>query len=498
MDKINGVTYDLYRDIRERTGGEIYLGVVGPVRSGKSTFIKRFMDLMVLPCMKDVSDRERTIDELPQSAQGKTIMTTEPKFIPKNAAEISLAEDLPVKLRLIDCVGFLIDGVNGHLEDGKQRMVKTPWKEKEMPFAQAAQLGTEKVIREHATIGIVVTTDGSFTEIPRENYVPAEERSIEELRKIGKPFVVLLNTPKPYQEESTRLAEELSEKYQVQVLPVNCEQLKKEDIFHILERVLKEFPVTEMDFHIPKWLEILPASHWLKARVIQTAKEILQKVEHMKDVALRIREMKDESGAIKSLSVRKMEMADGSVDLTVEMDDSYYYQILSDYVGLPIGGEYELMQTLSGLARMQKEYEKVKNALAQARIKGYGVMMPEREEILLDEPQVIRHGNKYGVKMKAQAPSINLIKAHIETEIAPIVGSEQQARDLIAYIKSNAGESEEGVWDANIFGKSIEQIVEDGIQAKISQMTEDCQMKLQDTLQKIINDSNGGMICIII
>lgn len=282
------------------------------------------------------------------------------------------------------------------------------------------------------------------------------------------------------------------------VLPVNCEQLKKEDIFHILECVLKEFPVTEMDFHIPKWLEILPASHWLKARVIQTAKEILQKVEHMKDVALRIREMKDESGAIKSLSVRKMEMADGSVDLTVEMDDSYYYQILSDYVGLPIGGEYELMQTLSGLARMQKEYEKVKNALAQARIKGYGVMMPEREEILLDEPQVIRHGNKYGVKMKAQAPSINLIKAHIETEIAPIVGSEQQARDLIAYIKSNAGESEEGVWDANIFGKSIEQIVEDGIQAKISQMTEDCQMKLQDTLQKIINDSNGGMICIII
>ena len=282
------------------------------------------------------------------------------------------------------------------------------------------------------------------------------------------------------------------------VLPVNCEQLKKEDIFHILERVLKEFPVTEVDFHIPKWLEILPSTHWLKAQVIQTARDILQKIGHMKDVAARIQDVNSQPGAVKSISIRKMEMADGSVALQVEMDDSHYYQILSDYVGLPISGEYQLMQTLSGLARMQKEYEKVKNALAQARLKGYGVMMPERSEILLDEPQVIRHGNKYGVKMKAEAPSINLIKAHIETEIAPIVGSEQQAQDLIAYIKSNARESDEGVWSANIFGKSIEQIVEDGIQAKIAQMTEDCQMKLQDTLQKIINDSNGGMICIII
>ena len=486
----------LYKDIQARTNGEIYIGVVGPVRTGKSTFIKRFMEILVLPHMTDEPDMARTRDELPQSASGKTIMTTEPKFIPKEAAEIRLMDDVAVKVRLIDCVGYMVDGASGHIEEGEERQVKTPWFDHEIPFTQAAELGTRKVIGDHSTIGIVVTTDGTIGDLKRPGYIAAERQTVEELKKLGKPFVILLNSVTPYSEETARLAKELEETYGVSVLPVNCEQLKKEDIFHILECVLKEFPVTEMDFHIPKWLEILPASHWLKARVIQTAKEILQKVEHMKDV--RIREMKDESGAIKSLSVRKMEMADGSVDLAVEMDDSYYYQILSDYVGLPIGGEYELMQTLSGLARMQKEYEKVKNALAQARIKGYGVMMPEREEILLDEPQVIRHGNKYGVKMKAQAPSINLIKAHIETEIAPIVGSEQQARDLIAYIKSNAGESEEGVWDANIFGKSIEQIVEDGIQAKISQMTEDCQMKLQDTLQKIINDSNGGMICIII
>ena len=490
--------FNVYSDIQARTGGEIYIGVVGPVRTGKSTFIKRFMELLVLPGLEDVHARERARDELPQSSAGKTIMTTEPKFIPKEAAKLSLGDGVEVRVRLIDCVGFMVEGAAGHIENEKERMVRTPWYEEEIPFTAAAELGTRKVITDHSTIGLVVTADGSFGELKRENYVPAEEKTVQELKKLGKPFLVLLNSQKPYSEETRALAARMTEKYEVQVLPVNCEQLRAEDIREILGQVLLEFPVTEIDFSIPKWLEILPASHWLKARVIQTAKEILQKVEHMKDVALRIREMKDESGAIKSLSVRKMEMADGSVDLAVEMDDSYYYQILSDYVGLPIGGEYELMQTLSGLARMQKEYEKVKNALAQARIKGYGVMMPEREEILLDEPQVIRHGNKYGVKMKAQAPSINLIKAHIETEIAPIVGSEQQARDLIAYIKSNAGESEEGVWDANIFGKSIEQIVEDGIQAKISQMTEDCQMKLQDTLQKIINDSNGGMICIII
>ena len=280
------------------------------------------------------------------------------------------------------------------------------------------------------------------------------------------------------------------------VLPVNCEQLKKEDISRILEKVLKEFPVTEMDFYIPKWLEILPAGHWLKGQVIQAAREILKKVTHMKDVAAELSGAGAE--AIRGMKIREMEMSDGSVAVDVDVDDSYYYQILSDYVGIPIEGEYQLMTTLCQLANMRAEYEKVQNALSQVRLKGYGVVTPDRSEILLDEPEVIRHGNKYGVKMKAEAPSINLIKAHIETEIAPIVGNEQQAQDLIAYIKENARASEDGIWNTNIFGKSIEQIVEDGIQAKISQMTEDCQMKLQDTLQKIINDSNGGMICIII
>lgn len=488
--------FNVYKDIQARTGGEIYIGVVGPVRTGKSTFIKRFMELLVLPSMEDENVRNLSRDELPQSAAGKTIMTTEPKFIPKEAAAITLGEGIQAKVRLIDCVGFMVDGAAGHVENGEERMVRTPWYDHEIPFTQAAEIGTRKVITDHSSIGIVVTTDGSIGEIKRAGYTGAEKQTIEELKNLGKPFVVLLNSVRPYSDETARLARELTEAYGVSVLPVNCEQLKKDDIYHILERVLKEFPVTEMDFHIPKWLELLPGTHWLKAQVIQAVKTVIQKVNHMKDVAQELEQQKQD--AIRSMNIRSMEMSDGRVAVQVDMDDSYYYQILSDYAGLPITGEYQLMDTLKNLAQMQKEYDKVKNALTQVRLKGYGVVTPERSEIVLDEPQVIRHGNKYGVKMKAAAPSINLIKAHIETEIAPIVGSEQQAQDLIAYIKENAREGEEGIWSTNIFGKSIEQIVEDGIQAKVSQMTEDCQLKLQDTLQKIINDSNGGMICIII
>ena len=488
--------FNVYKDIQARTGGEIYIGVVGPVRTGKSTFIKRFMELLVLPAMEDEHMRSLSRDELPQSAAGKTIMTTEPKFIPKEAARITLTDGIEAKVRLIDCVGFMAEGAAGHIENGEERLVKTPWFDQEIPFTQASEIGTRKVIGVHSTIGIVVTADGSFGEIKRQGYIGAENRTIEELKNLGKPFVVLLNSARPYSDETARLAKEMSSNYGVSVLPVNCEQLKKDDIYHILEKVLKEFPVTQLDFHIPKWLEILPATHWLKAQVIQGAKNLLKEVNHMKDVAAKLEEQK--ADGIRSMNIRQMRMSDGRVSIQVEMDDGYYYQILSDLTGIPIEGEYQLLRTLGTLAAMQKEYEQVKNALSQVRMKGYGVVMPERSEIVLDEPQVIKHGNKYGVKMKAEAPSINMIKAHIETEIAPIVGSEQQAMDLIAYIKENARDNEDGVWNTNIFGKSIEQIVEDGIQAKISQMTEDCQMKLQDTLQKIINDSNGGMICIII
>lgn len=488
--------YHIYKDIKARTGGEIYLGVVGPVRTGKSTFIKRFMEQLVLPELEDEHRKTRTRDELPQSAAGKTIMTTEPKFIPKEAALIQLDEGVQVRVRLIDCVGFMVQGAAGHEENEKERLVKTPWFEEEIPFTRAAEIGTRKVIKDHSTIGLVVTTDGSFGELKRDAYIEAEETAVRELKQIGKPFLILLNSNRPYSEETVRLAKELQQHYGVTVLPVNCEQLKAEDITRILELVLREFPVTEVDFFIPKWLEILPSTHWLKDQVVKQARELMSRVRHMKDVPADLGA--GGSDAVRSMKVDQMDLSNGCVKVQVAIEDGYYYQTLSDFAGIPIEDEYQLMQKLKELASMQSEYDKVLHAMNQVRMRGYGVVTPDRSEIVLDEPTVIRHGNKYGVKMKAEAPSINLIKAQIQTEIAPIVGSEQQAEDLIAYMKENARTQEDGIWETNIFGKSIEQIVEDGIQAKVSQMTEDCQMKLQDALQKIINDSNGGLICIII
>lgn len=490
------IAQNLYQDIKDRTGGEIYIGVVGPVRTGKSTFIKRFMDILVLPGIKDENDRMRARDELPQSAQGKTIMTTEPKFIPKEAAQIALSDDVQVKLRLIDCVGFMVDGAQGHIENENERMVKTPWFDYEIPFTKAAEMGTQKVITDHSTIGIVVTTDGSIGEIPRDSYVPAEERTIEELKKLGKPFVILLNSTKPYSSDTAELAGQLAEKYHNAVLPVNCEQLKREDISAILDSVLREFPISEFDLFIPKWAEMLPLSHPLKEALLGVMKTVMGQASYIKEV--READINQESPYIKRVKLDKIELSDGKIILNAQIDDSHYYSLLSDMTGLPIKGEYELVRCMKEFSGMKKEYEKVEGALESVRRKGYGVVAPAREEIELAEPQVIRHGNKFGVKMDAKCPSIHMIKANIETEIAPIVGSEQQAKDLVTYIKENAAQSEEGIWSTNIFGKSIEDIVDDGIRTKIHVITEDSQIKLQETLQKIINDSNGGLICIII
>lgn len=487
--------YHIYKDIQMRCGGEIYIGVVGPVRTGKSTFIKRFIDLMVLPGMEDVYSMERTRDELPQSAAGKTIMTTEPKFVPKEAAEVKLEDGIEAKVRLIDCVGYMVEGAAGHTENEEERLVKTPWFDYEIPFTQAAEIGTKKVITDHSTIGVVVTADGSFGEIPREAYIPAEQKTVAELKKLGKPFIVLLNCEKPYSDPAVGMAKKMAEDYGVSVVPVNCEQLKKEDIMKILSSVLQEFPVTEIDFSIPKWLEILPGDHWLKEQLIQAARAILEKAVHVKDVGTSLASQLTEQ--LKEIRTGTVDLSNGQISLEMVVEPSYYYEVISDFTGLPIKGEYQLLQTLGQLSRLKTEYEQVQNALEAVRYKGYGVVTPRREEISLEEPSVIKHGSKYGVKMHAQAPAISLIRASIETEIAPIVGSEQQAQDLISYINESRDE-EDGIWSANIFGKSVEQIVEEGIQAKISQMTEDCQLKLQDTLQKIINDSNGGMICIII
>ncbi|MDD6057637.1 MAG: stage IV sporulation protein A [Clostridiales bacterium] len=486
--------FDLYKDLQNRTGGEFYLGVVGPVRTGKSTFIKRFMDLMVLPFMEDAHSRERTVDELPQSAQGKTIMTTEPKFIPKDAAEIIIEDSTKLRVRLIDCVGFMIEGAAGHMEDGQKRMVKTPWFDYEIPFVEAASIGTEKVIKDHATIGIVITTDGSIGEFSREDYIDAEEKTLQELDAIGKPYVIVLNSQKPYVEETERLARQMREKYGTSVIPVNCEQLRKEDVYRIFEQMLYEFPVARVEFFIPKWAEMLPMEHPMKAEVIRTASDILDGMRKMGDI---YGQQFATEQYVSRIKLEELALSTGCIKIRMEIAEKYYYENMSELAGIPIQGEYELISMIKEMAQRKEAYEKAADAFESVKVKGYGVVGPGLSDIRMEEPVLIKHGNKYGVKMRAVSPSIHMIKANIETEIAPIVGSEEQANDLIAYIKEGQ-QSEEGAWETNIFGKSIGELMEDGIRSKIAMMDDECQMKLQDTMQKIVNDSSGGMVCIII
>ena len=487
--------FNLYKDISQRTGGEIYIGVVGPVRTGKSTFIKRFMDIMVIPRIENEHDRTRAMDELPQSSGGRTITTTEPKFIPKEAVEIAINDTAKVKVRLIDCVGYMVEGATGHMEEDTERMVKTPWFKEEIPFTQAAQIGTRKVIQDHSTIGIVVTTDGSFGELPREAYRNAEEQTIAELKRLGKPFIVLVNTSRPYSEEAKDTAAELEKKYKIKAMPVNIDQLKKEDIINVLEQVMYEFPLSVVEFYTSKWMDIMSVSNPMKEELIEKLREIMNHVESVRD--LLGQDLSLDSEYVRKCKFDHINIAEGTAAFQLEADNRYYYEMLSSMTGENITGEYQLMQLLMTLAEMKREYSKVLNALESVRQKGYGVVTPDREEITLDTPTVIKHGNKYGVKIKAQSPSIHMIKANIETEIAPIVGTQQQAQDLIRYI-SDAETSKEGIWETNIFGKTIEQLVHDGITGKIAMIGEESQIKLQDTMQKIVNDSNGGMVCIII
>lgn len=487
-------TYNIYKDIQARTNGEIYIGVVGPVRTGKSTFVRRFMELAVLPNMEE-NQRKEVRDQLPLSGSGKLITTVEPKFIPKEAARIQIGEEVDAKIRLIDCVGFMVSDAGGNMEDGKERMVKTPWFGYEIPFHQAAETGTRKVIEEHSSIGIVLTCDGSFGDIPRENFIESEEKTIAELKKAGKPFLVLINSQKPYKEETLNLVEELRKKYEVSVLSVNCEQLRKDDVSRILEKILYEFPIVQMEFYIPKWVEMLPFDHYLKERLLLEIKALMGKTRYVKDISREPFLLDCEY--VRKMTPEKIDLSTGKVRIRVDMDEVWYYTILSEMTGVEISDEYELIHTMQELAKMKEEYVKVQGAISSVRGKGYGVVTPNQSEIKLEEPVVIKQGSKYGVKIKSVSPSIHMIRANIETEIAPIVGSEEQAKDLISYIKGSE-ERKESIWQTNIFGKSIEELVEDGIHTKLVQIGEESQVKLQDTMQKIVNDSKGGMVCIII
>jgi len=489
-------SFHIYKDIQQRTNGAVYLGVVGPVRTGKSTFIKRFMDVLVLPNINEPHIRQQFNDELPQSGNGKTIMTTEPKFIPMNPAEITLEDDTKLKLRLIDCVGYMTEGALGHMEEGVQRMVKTPWSATEIPFAEAATIGTRKVIEDHSTIGIVVTTDGSFGELERENYLAPEEQTIRELQTIGKPFVVILNSAYPNAAETKALAQQMEEQYHATVVPVNCLSMNSEDITQIMDRIVASFPANIIYFSIPKWVELLPADNKLKQGLIQAVQSYLAGISTMKDV---IQERKNLVGEyIEQFDIRELHRENGEVNIVVRVKEEYYYKMLSELTGMDIGNEAEFLSALKTMAAGRKECETLGGAWQEVKSEGYGVVYPQADQIRISDPELIKHGNKYGVKLKASAPSTQLIQADIEIEIAPIVGTLDQANDLISYMKQQVEEGNDGIFETNIFGKTVRQLIEDGIDEKIGNISRESREKLQHTMQKIVNESNRGIICIII
>lgn len=489
--------HSIYSDIATRTGGDIYIGVVGPVRSGKSTFIKRFMESLVLPNMDDEYDRERARDEMPQSAAGKTVMTTEPKFIPDDGVRINLDEHTRLRVKMIDCVGYIVPGALGTIENGEPRMVRTPWQEAPMPFVEAAEMGTHKVITEHSTIGMLITTDGSIGDIPREEYVDAEERVVNELKQLGKPFAMILNSADPTSEAAIALAYELEAKYKIPVALVSCLDLDAEDIRHILELVLHEFPVTEVQIDSPEWLTALPEDHKIKLSLLSTVKDCADSVTKVGNALSSFEPLKDNE-FVKAIDRKVIDLGSGSVSLSISMKDGLYYEVISELTGFEINGEDDLISLLRELSTMKGEYEKVSAALNDADEKGYGIVMPNVEALKLEEPVIVKQAGGYGVRLRASGQSIHMIRANIETEISPIVGTEQQSEELIKYMLREFEEDPSRIWESNMFGKTLYELVGEGVHAKLEHMPEDARAKLSETLERIINEGSGGLICILL
>lgn len=487
----------LYEDISRRTGGTIYIGVVGPVRTGKSTLIKRFMETLVLPGIENVYRRERAKDELPQSGSGRTIMTAEPKFVPEEAAEISLDGGSTCKVRLVDCVGYLVDGALGHTEEDIPRMVSTPWSDQPIPMAEAAELGTRKVITDHSTIGLVVTTDGTVTDFPRESYLEAEDRVIRELKGLNKPFLVLVNSADPQGSAAQSICRQISDTHDVTALAVDCLDMNAEQMGDVLKSVLYEFPVREVGIVLPPWVNTLPAGHRVKEAVYSGIRSQSARIGRMRDMkhcaaALAKTEYVSDS------QVQSMELGTGTVQLEMRIPQSVFYQIASEQSGLTIKDEADLIPLLTRLAKIQQEYERFDGALTQVRQTGYGIVMPTIDELKLDEPEIVKQGGRYGVKLTASAPSIHMIRADIQTEVSPIVGTEKQSEDLVQYLLSEFNGEPERIWQTNIFGKSLNELVSDGMNTKLMRMPDDARSKLQETLERIINEGSGGLICIIL
>ncbi len=487
----------IYEDIALRTEGDIYIGVVGPVRTGKSTFIKRFMETMVIPNIENVYRRERARDELPQSGSGRTVMTAEPKFVPEEAVEIAMEDGCTFSVRLIDCVGYMVPGAEGQMEDELPRMVTTPWFDHEIPMSEAAELGTRKVICEHSTIGIVVTTDGTITDIPREDYLEAEERVITELKELGKPFLVVLNSAEPGSERAKAVRQELIERYDVTCVCANCLELDEGTVCDIIKGVLYEFPVKELDLFLPPWVDALPYDHPIKSGLYAAIREASQGMKRIRDVEKTLGAI----GACENISEAKVtaiSLGTGVAAASLGLPRNLFYDTISEQSGFTIHDDGDLMDLLTELSCVKREYDKVRDALQQVRESGYGIVVPGPDELTLEEPEIVRQGGRYGVRLKASAPSIHMIRADIETEVSPIVGNEKQSEEMVNYLLQEFEGDTAKIWQSNIFGKSFHELVSEDLHGKLLRMPEDARAKLQETLQRIINEGSGGLICIIL
>ena len=489
--------YQIYDDIKSRTNGEIYVGVVGPVRVGKSTFITEFMKKLVLPNISGKYPKERAIDELPQSADGKTIMTTQPKFVPNEAVKISVGEDINMKVRLIDCVGYLVSGALGHIENDSPRKVKTPWSDEEMDFEEAAELGTKKVMREHSTVGIIVTTDGSVTDIPRAGYVEAEERVVEEMSNSGKPFIIALNCKNPASAESKKLASSLEEKYGVPTIALNALELKDSDIDKVFEKLLYEFPVTSIKIKMPKWLQALSFDNPIIQEICSQMRQFSNGMSKLSD-ADKNNLVFTESECFEPITFSNIEMGDGTVQFSVIPKDGLFYKVLSDECGEEINDDFELINYIKELAIAKVEYDKLKSALEEVKETGYGVVAPRQDDFVLNEPEVVRQGSRYGVKIKATAPSLHIMRVDVGAEVTPLVGTEEQSKELVDDLLSRIQESPDSIWDTNLLGKSLSSLIGENINSKIVLMPTDAQVKMRKTLTRIVNEGKGGVICILL
>lgn len=488
---------DIFKDIAERTGGDIYLGVVGAVRTGKSTFIKRFMETVVLPNIALESDRARAIDELPQSAAGRTIMTTEPKFVPNNAVQLKVAEGLEVNVRLVDCVGYTVEGAKGFEDEGGPRMITTPWFEEPIPFQEAAEIGTRKVIQEHSTLGVVVTTDGTISEIPRSAYIDAEERVINELKEVGKPFVLIVNSARPKGEEAQALRGELAAKYDIPVMAVSAATMGEEEVMGVLREVLYEFPVHEVNVNLPSWVMVLSEGHWLRESYENSVRETVKDIRRLRDVERVVAQFM-EYDFVARAGLSGMNMGQGVAEIDLYAPDELYDKILMEVVGTEIRGKDHLLQLMQDFSHAKREYDRFAESLEMVKTTGYGIAAPSLAEMVLDEPELIRQGSRFGVRLKATAPSIHMIRVDVESEFAPIIGTEKQSEELVRYLMQDFEKDPIKIWESDIFGRSLHSIVREGIQGKIAMMPDNARYKLQETLGRIINEGSGGLIAIIL